>query len=258
MPRWKYQSVAKRCRRPISTGFSRLWFRTQAPSQSTSTGQTRAQLAPSGLASRITRAAPRTFSLRIFWMKLGMSMCVGQAVMQGASKQKRQREDSTNAWAEVRGFWMSAKLQVYWVSVSRGARFFIRASRERPGRRLRARMQTMVDDAAGLDQERSVGKKGQGPARQNKPGPAVGSRARKQSRSRPGAAAACGGRYERLLGVDRWMFLSRGSWSYRSGSSPPWPERRRSGDPASPWSSRPVGRSRAADWRVDNGVVLRA
>ena len=33
----------------------------------------------------------------IFLMNAGISMPVGQAVMQGASKQKRQRDDSTSA-----------------------------------------------------------------------------------------------------------------------------------------------------------------
>jgi len=42
---------------------------------------------PSGLASRITCAAPRVLSCAMRWMKLGTSMPVGQAVVQGASKQ---------------------------------------------------------------------------------------------------------------------------------------------------------------------------
>jgi hypothetical protein len=50
--------MAKRCRRPISIGFWRLPWSTQAPSQSTSTGQTRAQLAPRTFASRIVLAEP--------------------------------------------------------------------------------------------------------------------------------------------------------------------------------------------------------
>ena len=37
---------------------------------------------------RIVNAEPRRLSLRIFWMNPGMSMSVGQAVVQGASKQK--------------------------------------------------------------------------------------------------------------------------------------------------------------------------
>ena len=43
------------------------------------------------LASRMVRADPAIFPLAIFLMKRGTSMCVGHAVAQGASKQKRQR-----------------------------------------------------------------------------------------------------------------------------------------------------------------------
>jgi hypothetical protein len=70
---------------------------TQEPSQSTSTGQTRAQLAPSTLASRIVFADPITLPEAIFLMKRGTSMCVGHAPMHGASKQLRQRFASTTA-----------------------------------------------------------------------------------------------------------------------------------------------------------------
>ena len=60
---------------------------TQAPSHNTSTGQTRAQLAPRMLASRIVRAEPRRLPEEIFLMNFGTSMCVGQAAAQGASAQ---------------------------------------------------------------------------------------------------------------------------------------------------------------------------
>ena len=63
--------------------WSRLW--TQAPSQRTSVGQTRAQDAPSTLASRMTRAAPWRLPVASFLMKAGTSMEVGQARVQGAS-----------------------------------------------------------------------------------------------------------------------------------------------------------------------------
>jgi hypothetical protein len=70
---------------------------TQAPSQSTSTGQTRAQLAPRMFASSMVMAEPRRLPLEIFLMKRGTSMWVGQAAVQGASAQKRQRLASTVA-----------------------------------------------------------------------------------------------------------------------------------------------------------------
>ncbi len=58
---------------------------TQAPSHSSCTGQTRAQVAPRRLDSRIVRADPRKLCVLIFLMNFGMSMCVGQAWVQGAS-----------------------------------------------------------------------------------------------------------------------------------------------------------------------------
>jgi hypothetical protein len=64
-----------------------LWCapRTQSPSHSCSTGHTRAQVSPSGFDARMTRAEPRLLSVAIFLMNDGMSMCVGQARMHGAS-----------------------------------------------------------------------------------------------------------------------------------------------------------------------------
>ena len=78
-------SVAWRCSAPISTGLSSFVFLTQACSHSTSVGQTRAHMPPSGFASKIALAAPRRLSWAMRWIKLGMSMPVGQAVWQGAS-----------------------------------------------------------------------------------------------------------------------------------------------------------------------------
>ncbi|MDT4815426.1 hypothetical protein FQZ97_484540 [compost metagenome] len=83
----KKASVAWRCSRPISTGLLSLLLRTQACSQSTSVGQTRAHMPPSGFSSRMVRAAPRRLPSAMRRMKVGMSMPVGQAVWQGASKQ---------------------------------------------------------------------------------------------------------------------------------------------------------------------------
>ena len=84
-PRSITKSVAWRCNAPIMTGRLCSWFSTQAPSQSASTGQTRAQEWPSTFASRIVRAEPFRLPVVIFRMKPGMSMAVGQAWMQGAS-----------------------------------------------------------------------------------------------------------------------------------------------------------------------------
>ena len=54
-------------------------------SHSSSVGQTRAQVPPSGFDSRMVRAAPRRLSSAMRRMKRGTSMPVGQAVAQGAS-----------------------------------------------------------------------------------------------------------------------------------------------------------------------------
>src|SRR5271155_3021374 len=94
-------------------GFSSFSCITQAPSQRTSVGQTRPQLCPRILASRITRAEPRRLSVVIFFMKDGTSMCVGHAIVQGASKQKRQRAASTAAWSGVIRGEISAKFFSY-------------------------------------------------------------------------------------------------------------------------------------------------
>ena len=75
----------ERCSAPISTGLSSLVLRTQACSQSTSVGHTRAHMPPSGFDSRMVLAAPRMLSCAMRAMKLGTSMLVGQAVAQGAS-----------------------------------------------------------------------------------------------------------------------------------------------------------------------------
>src|SRR5580698_11085438 len=73
------------------------------------------------LASRITRAEPRKLSVEIFLMKDGTSMWVGQAKVQGASKQKRQRAASTAAWREVMRGDISAKFFSYCSGESLGA-----------------------------------------------------------------------------------------------------------------------------------------
>src|SRR5580704_1038633 len=83
---------------------------TQAPSQSTSTGHTRAQLAPRMLASRIVIAEPRRLPEAIFLMKRGTSMWVGQAPAHGASKQYRQRLASTRASWVLKAGWRSGNL----------------------------------------------------------------------------------------------------------------------------------------------------
>ena len=81
-------SVAKRCKRPISTGLPSAASRTQASSHSVSVGQTRAQMPPRMFWLQIVLAAASGVPVAIWRMKSGMSMAVGQAVMQGASWQK--------------------------------------------------------------------------------------------------------------------------------------------------------------------------
>src|SRR5579871_3445335 len=94
---------------------------THAPSHSTSVGHTRPQLCPKMLASKITRAAPRTFPVMMRLMNPGTSIRVGQACVQGASKQYRQRAASIAAWRAFNGGVMSAKLCSYLSGVSFGA-----------------------------------------------------------------------------------------------------------------------------------------
>ena len=67
------------------TGLCSWAVRTQACSHRISVGHTRAQVPPMMLSSRIVTAAPLTLSVAIFRMKLGMSIPVGHASMQGAS-----------------------------------------------------------------------------------------------------------------------------------------------------------------------------
>ena len=66
------------------------------------------RLPPKILASRIVLAAPMSFLCMICRMNFGMSMCVGQARVQGASKQYRQRAASTSASSGVSGGGRSA------------------------------------------------------------------------------------------------------------------------------------------------------
>src|SRR5438477_4332907 len=99
---------------------------THAPSQRTSVGQTRAQLAPRMLAVRMVRAAPVTLPVMIFLMNAGISMPVGQAVMQGASKQKRQRDDSPTACCAVKRGAISARLAAIWSAFNLGLSGIVR------------------------------------------------------------------------------------------------------------------------------------
>src|ERR1700693_5506224 len=94
--------MACRWRRPMAIGLCSE-PRTQAPSHNSWTGQTRAHVAPSKLDSRIVRADPSRFPVEIFLMNFGMSICVGQAWVQGASKHIIQRADSVIASLTVRG-----------------------------------------------------------------------------------------------------------------------------------------------------------
>src|SRR5260370_35008915 len=73
---------------------------TQAPSHNSCTGHTRAQVAPNKFDSRMVRAEPRRFPVEIFLMNFGISMCVGEASVQGASKHIKHQEASTAvSWA---------------------------------------------------------------------------------------------------------------------------------------------------------------
>ena len=59
------------------------------------------KLSPKIFASRITRAAPRMFPVMMRLIKPGTSMRVGQAIVQGASKQYRQRAASISSLPRV-------------------------------------------------------------------------------------------------------------------------------------------------------------
>src|SRR5580700_3273068 len=85
----------------------------------------RPQLMPRMLASRISLALPRMLPEAIFLMNAGMSMCVGQARVHGASKQNRQRLASILALCGANGGLMSAKFLSYSASDNFGARFLI-------------------------------------------------------------------------------------------------------------------------------------
>src|SRR5699024_534435 len=78
------QSVAYRCKFPIMIGFVEE-FSTQAPSHNSSVGQTRAQLAPTAFSVIIVFAEPFKFPEAIFFIKEGISIPVGHAVIHGAS-----------------------------------------------------------------------------------------------------------------------------------------------------------------------------
>jgi hypothetical protein len=78
-------SVAWRWSRPISTGLPSAASRTQASSHSVSVGQTRAHMPPRMFWLRIVFAAASGLPAWIWRMNSGMSIAVGQAVMQGAS-----------------------------------------------------------------------------------------------------------------------------------------------------------------------------
>src|SRR6266404_2795095 len=80
---------------------------------------------PRMLASRMSLALPRMLPEAIFLMNAGMSMCVGQARVHGASKQNRQRLASILELCGANGGLMSAKFFSYSASANFGARFLI-------------------------------------------------------------------------------------------------------------------------------------
>src|SRR5579871_844976 len=99
-------------------GFLLYRSRTQEPSHKTSTGQTREQLRPRILESRIVSAEPRRLPVEIFLMKRGTSMWVGQAPVQGASKQKRQRLASARAdWESSGGCSSGKRSRLRWMII---------------------------------------------------------------------------------------------------------------------------------------------
>lgn len=71
--------------------------RVQTDWQNTSSGQIFPHVFASALDVFTTSAAPMTFPLPIMPMNLGMSICAGQASVQGASKHWRHRSDSNSA-----------------------------------------------------------------------------------------------------------------------------------------------------------------
>jgi hypothetical protein len=72
-------------------------------------------------ALRITRADPRKLFVEIFLTNAGTSICVGQAIVQGASKQKRHRAASIAACRGVISGEISAKFASYSSADSFGA-----------------------------------------------------------------------------------------------------------------------------------------
>src|SRR5271154_966834 len=80
---------------------------------------------PRILASRISFALPRMLPVAIFLMNAGISICVGQARVHGASKQYKQRLASIFELCGANGGLMSAKFFSYSASVNFGARFLI-------------------------------------------------------------------------------------------------------------------------------------
>ena len=106
-------SVAKRCNRPISIGFRPSCRSTHAPSQSISTGQTRAQVPPSRFSAKIVAAAASASSRAIAATKPGTSTPAGHAVTHGASAygppHSRHLSASTTASGLVNGETSSSK-----------------------------------------------------------------------------------------------------------------------------------------------------
>ena len=119
------KSVAKRCKRPISIGFSSRSCNTHAPSHNTLVGHTRAHDAPRMLAVRIVRAAPTSLCVAIFLIKPGTSIPVGHAAMQGASKQYKHRSASTTASWGRSGKCRSAMLRAIVSDGSRGLKVIL-------------------------------------------------------------------------------------------------------------------------------------
>ena len=146
--------MAYRWRRAISIGRLPSCRSTQALSHSTSTGHTRAQVAPSRLSSKIVLAAASGLPSAISRTKRGTSTPTGQAAAHGGGAygpaQKRQRSASNSAASISRGGLSSEKAidRCHASSVSAGGPRRIRADPDQTSAKS-SRMAAGHADAAG-------------------------------------------------------------------------------------------------------------
>ena len=93
--------MAKRCSRPISMGFSPRGASRRSPRTAPQPGRRGSSLRREYLRRGWRGPSPVRLPEAIFLMNRGTSIWVGQAPMQGASKQFRQRLASTAAWRGI-------------------------------------------------------------------------------------------------------------------------------------------------------------